>query len=129
MKAWLWLATVIATGSALAQEGYTGATAVADGKVTTYEGQTKAWDDHKKSWVSVEQIWLNYADRRGGLTWGRGTDYPPYEQVKEFDTFLVEAQNGPCLMEFFHSRWRRANDVRRWDEQFNQYAGCPYVFD
>jgi len=32
-------------------------------------------------------------------------------------------------MEFIHERWRRANDVRRWDDAFNDYAGCPHVFD
>ena len=42
---------------------------------------------------------------------------------------MVELAQGPCLMEFFHSRWRRANDVRRWDESHNEFGGCPYVFD
>jgi hypothetical protein len=32
-------------------------------------------------------------------------------------------------MALFHSRWRRANDVRRWDPKFNDYAGCPEVFE
>lgn len=31
-------------------------------------------------------------------------------------------------MEFFHNRWRRANDVRRWDPLFNEHGGCPDVF-
>ena len=30
---------------------------------------------------------------------------------------------------FFHSRWRRANDVRRWNPQFNEVLGCSVVFD
>lgn len=111
-----------------AQEDYSGATQVADGKINLYEGTPHAWDSEKKAWVTVEQFWLNYAARNGGLTWGRGADYPPYEQVNEYDTFMVELPSGPCLMEFFHSRWRRANDVRRWDEAFNQYGGCPKVF-
>ncbi|MDX1406343.1 MAG: hypothetical protein R3192_17540, partial [Woeseiaceae bacterium] len=65
----------------------------------------------------------------GGLTWGRRTDYPPYDQVDELDTMIIELESGPCLMEFFHTRWRRANDVRRWDAAFNEYGGCPNVFD
>ena len=36
----------------------------------------------------------------------------------------VEVEQGPCLLEFFQSRWRRANDVRRWDEAMNEVAGC-----
>jgi hypothetical protein len=32
-------------------------------------------------------------------------------------------------MQFFHQRWRRANDVQRWNDRFNDYAGCAHVFD
>lgn len=84
------------------------------------------------AWVpgsDIEAFWLEYSDARGGLTWGTGTEYPLYSQVEEGDTFLVQLSQGPCLMEFFHSRWRRANDVRRWDETMNDFGGCPYVFD
>ena len=73
-----------------------------------------------------EDVWT--AGRRGGLTWGSGTEYPPYAEVSELDTFLVQVDEGTCLMEFFHERWRRANDVRRWDDAFNNYGGCPHVF-
>ncbi len=89
---------------------------------------TQAWDSGAGEWVSPEQFWLNYAESKGGLTWGRGRDYPRYEDVSEGDLFMVELDSGPCLMEFFHSRWRRANDVRRWDPLFNEYGGCPDVF-
>ena len=90
--------------------------------------ETLAWDGTLKDWVSPEAFWMNYAESRGGLTWGRGRTYPPYEDVSEGDLFLVEVDSGLCLMEFFHSRWRRANDVRRWDPRFNDYGGCPDVF-
>ena len=82
-----------------------------------------------QSGADVETFWLDYANSRGGLTWGKSSEYPEYEKVKEGDTFIVEVAQGPCLMEFFHERWRRANDVRRWDESMNEYGGCPYVFD
>jgi hypothetical protein len=91
-------------------------------------GMIEAWDADVGDWVSPEQFWMNYADSRGGLTWGRGDTYPPYAEVSEGDLFMVELESGPCLMEFFHSRWRRANDVRRWDPAFNDYGGCPDVF-
>jgi hypothetical protein len=32
-------------------------------------------------------------------------------------------------MQFHHEKWRRAQDVNRWDDKFNLYGGCPYVFD
>ncbi|MBB6522454.1 hypothetical protein [Pseudoteredinibacter isoporae] len=83
------------------------------------------WDQQE----NVEQFWDRYIDSRGGLSWERSTDYPEYDKVKEGDTFMVELEQGPCLMEFFHSRWRRANDVWRWGEDMNNYGGCPYVFD
>ena len=79
--------------------------------------------------VDTEVFWQQYIDSKGGLTWGRSSDYPEYEKVKEGDLFMVEVKQGPCLMEFFHNRWRRANDVRRWDDSVNQYGGCPNVFD
>lgn len=88
-----------------------------------------AWDKTQNAWVTPEVFWINFADSRGGLTWSNGEEYPPYREVKEHDTFMVVLDSGPCLMEFFHSRWRRANDVRRWDPMFNEYGGCPNVFD
>lgn len=89
----------------------------------------QAWDAELQSWVTPEQFWLNYANSRGGLSWGSGKEYPPYAEVEEHDTFIVVLSSGSCLMEFFHSRWRRANDVQRWDDAFNEYSACPHVFD
>jgi hypothetical protein len=91
--------------------------------------QVQAWDSHSGVWVSIEQFWENYGQSRGGITWGEGVDFPPYSEVKEHDTFLFVLESGSCLMEFFHSRWRRANDVKRWDPAFNDYSSCPQVFD
>jgi hypothetical protein len=79
--------------------------------------------------IDIEAFWISYSESKGGLTWGRTDTYPEYSQVKEGDTLLIEVKQGPCLMEFFHSRWRRANDVRRWNPSVNEYGGCPYVFD
>lgn len=79
--------------------------------------------------MDIEAFWLDYANSKGGLTYGVTSEYPEYDKVNEGDTMIVELAQGPCLMEFFHSRWRRANDVRRWGEVHNEYGGCPYVFD
>lgn len=101
-----------------------------DGKLQkSGEGIIQAWDAQSSEWVAPVEFWNRYANRRGGLTWGRRADYPPYAEVNEFDTLIIDTPKGPCLMEFFHTRWRRANDVRRWDDEFNKLAGCPYVFD
>jgi|GEM_PF-1470644 len=100
-----------------------------DGELREYAGEQVAWDGEQQRWLPPLDFWNSYAARSGGITWGHSTVYPDYDKVKEFDTFLVEARGGPCLMMFFHSRWRRANDVRRWDQDFNQYAGCPNVFE
>ncbi len=103
----------------------------ADGtaRESTGEGGFEVYDAELGQWVEPVEFWLNYAERRGGLTWGRGSEYPPYREIKEFDTFMVELEQGPCLMQFFHTRWRRANDVRRWNDRFNAYGGCAHVFD
>jgi hypothetical protein len=100
-----------------------------DGAARERAGVLEVFDAQTQRWGTPEQFWLSFAARNGGLTFGRGRDYPPYAQVKEFDTFLVETTHGPCLMQFFHQRWRRANDVQRWNDRFNDYAGCAHVFD
>ena len=91
--------------------------------------KTEAWDEHFNEWVTPEEFWGNYTLPRGGVTWGVGRVYPPYREVKEHDTFMIKLDTGLCLMEFFHTRWRRANDVWRWDPAFNDYAGCSRVFE
>ena len=96
---------------------------------TQLDGTLKVWHAENEEWLNPEMFWRRYAASRGGLTWGTRSEYPPYKQVKEFDTLLIKLESGPCLMEFFHTRWRRANDVRRWDPAFNEFGGCPYVFD
>lgn len=79
--------------------------------------------------TDIEAFWQQYAESKGGLTWGESSSYPEYDQVKEGDTILIHVAQGPCLMEFFHSRWRRANDVWRWSDTVNEYGGCPHVFE
>jgi hypothetical protein len=101
-----------------------------NGAVHTVDGDTfLAWSSAAGKWLEPEEFFLAHADRRGGLTWGRGPNFPPYAEVTERDLFLLELESGVCLMEFWHRRWRRANDVRRWNEAFNDFGGCPYVFD
>lgn len=99
------------------------------GEVVEKNNKQLAWDESTKKLVSLEEFWRAYAKRNGGLTWGESETYPPYSQVKEFDLFMVKIDGQICLMEFFHERWRLANDVRRWDPAFNDYSGCPKVFD
>ena len=99
-----------------------------NGQAFNLEQSFVTYDARQKRWVEPLEFWLSYAEGRGGLTWGRGDTYPDYEKVSERDLFLVELETGPCLMEFWHSRWRRANDVRRWDPLFNEFGGCPDVF-
>ncbi|MEO0998130.1 MAG: hypothetical protein AAFX58_11495 [Pseudomonadota bacterium] len=117
-------ALAIAASAAVAQTA-----AARDGQVRDDTGTAEAYDAGGGEWVGLETFWLRYAARRGGLTFGRRSDYPPYASVNELDTLLIELDSGPCLMEFFHQRWRRANDVRRWDPAFNRYGSCPHVFD
>ncbi len=101
-----------------------------DGQIRQNENKhLEAWDNVANQWLSIELFWDQYGERRGGLTWGSRTEYPPYSKVKELDTMLINLPAGACMMEFFHGRWRRANDVRRWSKEFDDYGGCPNVFD
>ncbi|MGB0893701.1 MAG: hypothetical protein ACPGUD_04780 [Parashewanella sp.] len=100
-----------------------------NGEVKVSHGNSLMWNESVQKWQSVEQFWLDFAKNNGGLTWGMTDTYPEYDKVKEFDKILIKVPKGNCLMEFYHSRWRRANDVRRWDDKVNEYGGCPYVFD
>ncbi len=104
-------------------------TGKSDGEIAILNGQAMAWAAESKHWLSIDDFWQHWVNSRGGLTWAKSEQYPPYDQVKEQDTFLVELNGETCLMEFWHSRWRRANDVRRWDDSFNDYSACPHVFD
>lgn len=99
-----------------------------NGEVETRAGKLQAYNADAKQWTSLDDFWLAYAARRGGLTWPLSRVYPNYNQVREHDTFLVKLDSGTCLMEFFHTRWRRANDVHRWDDAFNKHSACPDVF-
>lgn len=93
------------------------------------DGSELVWHSEKNLWITPVQFWQSYTASNGGLTWQQSREYPPYKQVNEHDTFMVELDSGICLMEFFHSRWRRANDVQRWDDKFNSYSGCEKVFE
>ena len=88
-----------------------------------------AWDAEGEAWRSPEAFWQAFADRRRGKAWPTSDRFPPYNDVNEHDTILLQVEQGPCLMYFFHTRWRRANDVWRWGKEFNEYGGCPHVFD
>lgn len=101
-----------------------------DGQVHELEsGKFVAWDAHDEQWLGTEAFWASFAARERGRAWPSGTQFPPYAEVNEHDTFLYRLDSGPCLMYFFHTRWRRANDVWRWADEFNEYGGCPHVFD
>lgn len=119
-RAALWVLGVLLTGMGHAQE---------HGQVREHtSAPPQVWDADLRQWTELEAFWSRFAKAHTGRYWGRSRNYPEYEQVKEFDTFMVEVEQGPCLMEFFHQRWRRANDVRRWDDQMNEVLGCPHVF-
>ena len=100
-----------------------------DGEIRATADGFVAWDAERRQWLDPETFWESFAARGRGRSWPASPDYPPYVQVKEHDTFLVQLESGPCLMYFFHTRWRRANDVWRWGDRFNQYGGCPHVFE
>lgn len=93
------------------------------------EGKLQVWDVNKNEWSGIESFWIRFAKSNEAKFWGQTDTYPNYDDVNEFDTVLIQLKQGSCLMQFFHSRWRRANDVQRWDEAFNEYAGCVFVFE
>lgn len=93
------------------------------------DGEFKAWSVKKSEWISIEVFWKNFTKSSKAKYWGKSDKYPNYSDVNEFDTFLIQLDEGNCLMQFFHSRWRRANDAQRWHDAFNEYSGCPYVFN
>ena len=114
----------IADGIEFPAEPKDGDTHVIDAR----SGDFRVWDAVNKQWVEPVQFWLNFAARRGGLTWGRTDTYPEYDKVKEHDTLIIETPAGSCLMYFFHTRWRRAWDVWRWGPELKEYDGCKDVF-
>ena len=124
------VAAIVLTAAALAaQADHHRPANPSDGQLHRMGAQTMAWDARANAWVTPEAFWVRYAEQSRGKYWGRTATYPPYGDVNEHDTLLIEVEEGACLMYFFHRRWRRAQDVRRWDPAFNQIAGCPHVFD
>ena len=100
-----------------------------NGEVREVNGQMQMWEQASNQWIGVETFWHNYAKANGGLTWGVTETWPEYDKLKEKDLMIIKLKQGNCMMEFYHGRWRRAEDVRRWDPKLNEYGGCPYVFD
>lgn len=101
-----------------------------DGEVRTLENGTfVAWVATDKVWLDPLAFWKNFAERGRGRNWPSDSSYPRYADVNENDAFLVQTRDGPCLMYFWHTRWRRANDVWRWGDEFNAFGGCAGVFD
>ena len=92
-------------------------------------GKLQVWNANNNEWNGIELFWNNFTKINRAKSWGQSDKYPKYEEVKEFDTLVIELEQGNCLMQFYHSRWRRANDVQRWNDIFNEYGGCPYVFE
>ena len=92
-------------------------------------GTLQAWNADKNEWTDIDSFWNNFAKTNKAKSWGITDTYPNYGEVKEFDTLVIELKQGTCLMQFYHARWRRANDVQRWHDAFNEYSACPYVFD
>lgn len=87
-----------------------------------------AWSSNSNQWLALDDFWKEYAEASSGKYWGERGDYPRYADVNEHDTVLITGEEGSCLMYFFHTRWRRAQDVRRWDPAQNDALGCPFVF-
>jgi len=119
-----WLALVLSTGVWAAYPENP-----VNGQIVRAESVTQVWNRSSHQWEAPETFWLSYAEQGSGKFWGRGSNYPTYNDVNEHDTLLIEVESGPCLMYFFHGRWRRAQDVQRWDPVFNDILGCPRVFD
>jgi len=100
-----------------------------NGEVKVIDENKLAWDEKNKKFVTLKKFLENYMERNSNKVWKQSRNYPNYNDVKEYDLFMVEIDAGICLMEFYHERWRRANDVRRWDPAFNEFSGCAHVFD
>ncbi len=100
-----------------------------DGELrATASGDLLAWDEVSQKWLKPLTFWRAFAQREGINSWGQSREYPAYGEVRELDVFMVERDSGLCLMQFYHQRWRRANDVRRWSPEFNSLEACPDVF-
>jgi len=92
-------------------------------------GTLQVWNAERNEWSDIDSFWKNFAKTNQAKSWGVTDTYPTYGEVNEFDTLVIKLKQGSCLMQFYHGRWRRANDVQRWDDAFNDYSACPYVFD
>ena len=89
----------------------------------------EAWHRAVSGWISPDEFFAIEIKRLNGSTYGTVADYPPYENVNEWDTLIDQLPDGrQCPMVFYHARWRRLPDVLALDERLRNHGGCKDVF-
>lgn len=87
------------------------------------------WHTESNAWLSAEDYFAAEIKRLNGPTYGQTNQYPPYDEVKEWETLIDVLPDGrTCPMVFFHQRWRRLPDVLALDEKLRNFGGCRDVF-
>lgn len=100
-----------------------------NGALKEGEAALQVWSEARDQWVTPELFFTDDLASLNGPTYGRTHVYPPYAQVKEWQTLVDVLPDGrSCPMVFFHNRWRRLADVRALDVRLRNYGGCQDVF-
>jgi len=100
-----------------------------NGEVREHNGELQVWSESRNSWIEPPLFFADDLKTLNGPTYGRTSTYPPYEQVKEWETLVDLLPDGrECPMVFFHNRWRRLPDVRALDDRLRNFGGCRDVF-
>jgi len=99
------------------------------GAVRESDAGIQVWSAQRNAWIEPTLFFADDLKTLNGPTYGRTSQYPPYAQVKEWETLVDVLPDGrECPMVFFHQRWRRLPDVRALDERLRNYGGCKDVF-
>lgn len=75
-------------------------------------------------WVDPDVFWYRWADEQKAFLWNGGRELPAGGEVQDGHMFIIETDDGPCLLVRRGGVWRKAGAVFGWSERLRRYGGC-----
>ncbi len=75
-------------------------------------------------WIDPEVFWYRWADAQRAFLWNGGAELPAGADVEDGNMFIIETDDGPCLLVRRAGRWQQAGDVWGWSKRLRDHGGC-----
>ncbi len=75
-------------------------------------------------WIDPDVFWYRWADEQKAFLWNGARELPAGPKVEDGNMFIVESDDGPCLLVRRDGVWRKAGDVYGWSERLRRHGGC-----